>query len=68
MKHFEIIWFGTPENTARERTKVRAPRGGKHVRSEEQAEKMLGRWLGLCQDLAGTVRAAHTPRIVTVLS
>ena len=67
-KYYEIEWWGNPETTMRaagERA-GRAPRGGRHVRSREQAKDMLAAYLDRCGQYAGTVRAAHNPRIIAV--
>ena len=69
VSHYEILWCGAPERTmaAAYGTIRRAPRGGRHVRSRESADDMLARYLACCEQHAGTIEAAHSPRVVAVL-
>ena len=67
---YEIRWYGSPETTTRAARGYcgRAPRGGKRgYRTRERAQVMLRRYLERCGQWAGTVEAAHSPRIVAAL-
>jgi len=66
MTYFEIMWYGSPTLTldAYGVRPGRVPYGGRHMRTREEAEEKLARFLSRCGQYAGTVRAAHNPRIV----
>lgn len=68
MSYYEIEWHGRPELTlAAGRVKAgKAPRGGRHVKTLEQAQGLIARYLKRCGSLGGTVDAAHSPRPVKV--
>ena len=63
MSYYEIEWHGRPENTlAAGHVKAgRAPRGGRHVKTLEQAQGLIARYLKRCGSLGGTVEPPPTP-------
>ena len=67
-KHYEIRWTGLVAGTLDEvgAHPGRYPRGGRHVRTREQAEGLLRDFFARCKAGAAVVERAHKPRIVEV--
>src|SRR5277367_566230 len=72
-KHYEIRWTGLIIGTLDALNSAganvypgRPPRGGKHVRTREEGEKLLGGFLERCGVHAPAVIAAHRPRVVEI--
>ena len=66
MIYFEIMWHGSPTLTieALGARPGRIPHGGRHMRTREEAEEKLAKFIARCGAHGGTVAAAHSPRIV----
>ena len=65
--HFEILWRGDPNLSARPHTRMRAPRGNRMMRTRDEAERAVERWLErMPADVARAVREQHAPQVVAV--